>query len=518
VSKAATKWQRLPIGERDLASLVRSLRCGLDRSEWDGAGRDRCLRLLDLPAQSAPGPHDPLPFQLASAHALFQILLAPLGPEIAGKDLLIVASGPLASLPFHVLVTQKPETPQVATDKSFAKAAWLGHQHAMTVLPSFGSLKALRAFAKASAARAPYLGFGNPLLTGADGQDRRAWLRQACPALPATPAPMLALAGTAAKPTKMARAAGGSTESLRRQSPLPETVDELCRVAQSLGAAPETVLLGENASEYGIKTLSEVGALEGVRVLHFATHGLLAGEAAAFLSARGEPALLLTPPDVATEMDDGLLTASEVAMLKLDADWVVLSACHTASGDQTGAEALSGLARAFFYAGARALLVSHWAVDSQATVKLVTAAFQAMARDPGMTQARALQQAMLTLVASGGDESHPAYWAPFVTVGGSGMPAPVSEPVALSTAVMLPSAAPEAADAAPAVAGSSTATKTAKSPAKPQIAVPKPAVPQVARAPRPTAVRPSAVGGVPPAIKKKAPPAGEDWTRDVFRQ
>jgi CHAT domain len=56
-----------------------------------------------------------------------------------------------------------------------------------------------------------------------------------------------------------------------------------------------------------------------------------------------------------------LLTASEVAQLKLNADWVVLSACNTAAGDKPGAEALSGLARAFFYAGARALLVSHWA-------------------------------------------------------------------------------------------------------------------------------------------------------------
>src|SRR5262245_66451196 len=90
-----------------------------------------------------------------------------------------------------------------------------------------------------------------------------------------------------------------------------------------------------------------------------------------------EPALLLTPPNQPSEEDDGLLTASEAALLKLDADWVVLSACNTAAGDgnATGAEALSGLARAFFYAGARALRVSHWAVDSTSTVRRVTKAF-----------------------------------------------------------------------------------------------------------------------------------------------
>jgi CHAT domain-containing protein len=70
--------------------------------------------------------------------------------------------------------------------------------------------------------------------------------------------------------------------------------------------------------------------------------------------------------------DDGLLTASEVAQLNLDADWVVLSACNTAAGEKSDAEAFSGLARAFYYAKARALLVSHWAVASEVAVKLST--------------------------------------------------------------------------------------------------------------------------------------------------
>jgi len=83
-------------------------------------------------------------------------------------------------------------------------------------------------------------------------------------------------------------------------------------------------------------------------VLTFATHGLLAGD----LKGLSEPALVLTPPKEGTELDDGLLTASEVAQLKLDADWVILSACNTAAPDGTpGAEGLSGLAKAFFYAG-----------------------------------------------------------------------------------------------------------------------------------------------------------------------
>ncbi len=99
--------------------------------------------------------------------------------------------------------------------------------------------------------------------------------------------------------------------------------------------------------------------LADYRVVYFATHGLVAGD----VKDLAEPSLALTLAREPSELDDGLLTASEVAQLKLNADWVVLSACNTAAGDKPGAEALSGLARAFFYAGARALLVSHWAVD-----------------------------------------------------------------------------------------------------------------------------------------------------------
>jgi CHAT domain-containing protein len=136
-----------------------------------------------------------------------------------------------------------------------------------------------------------------------------------------------------------------------------------------------------------------------------------------------EPALVLSLPAVATDLDDGLLTASEVAQLKLNADWVVLSACNTAAADKPGAEALSGLARAFFYAGARALLVSHWPVDSEITVKLMTTIFAKLAENPEITTAEAVRQATLAAM---DDRTHPEWasptsWAPFVLVGEGGV-------------------------------------------------------------------------------------------------
>ena len=421
VSKARTRWVRLPAGQRELGKIVHALRCGLDRDEWNDDGRKNCLKLLGLPEQTKLRPRDPLPFQAERAHALFTLLFGPVQQEIAGKDLLIVASGPLTSLPFHVLVTEKPQAAPAGDGSDapdFTRLAWLGKTNAVTMLPSLASLKSLRQYARTSQAASPFIGIGNPLLSGQSGTDRSAWSRQSCD----TPVLTQRVAEITSPSSllQLVRGGIGKVEELRRQSPLPETADELCSVAKYVGASPDTVLLGANATETRVKAMSASGRLAGARILHLATHGLLAGETEMFLASRAEPSLLLTPPETASDEDDGLLTATEVATLKLDADWVILSACNTASGDQVGAEALSGLARAFFYAGARSLLVSHWAVDSDATVNLITGAVAAMTKNPQLSQGEALRRSMLALISSGARQAHPAYWAPFIVVGSSG--------------------------------------------------------------------------------------------------
>ncbi len=205
--------------------------------------------------------------------------------------------------------------------------------------------------------------------------------------------------------------------AIRMQSPLPETADELCAVARDLRVDPADIQLGAKATEQMVKALSKSGRLAQYRIVHFATHGTLAGE----LDGTSEPGLLLTPPEAASAEDDGYLSASEIAGLHLDADWVILSACNTAAGDVSGGQALSGLARAFIYAQTRALLVSHWAVDSNATVKLITSAVGEMAADRKLGRAEAVRRAMLALIDKGApNEAHPAYWAPFVVVGEGG--------------------------------------------------------------------------------------------------
>jgi len=462
VTKNIVRWRSIAFGTSALSERVAALRCGLDASNWvDASGwpqataldkqriaeqqarRDRCKQLLGLELS----PNEWPPFDPTRAHMLYQALLAPFADLIKGKLLIIVPSGPLTSLPFHVLVTNKPDAALTGMAR-YQKVAWLALQQPVTVLPSVGSLQALRKLGPSQAAE-PYIAFGNPLLTGPNGSDKRAWGKQTC--------------RQAVKPKRLGEARGSGQRGvalraidlaeLRAQEPLPETTDELCAVAEALGALgreSNTIWLGQRATERNLKRLSRDGTLGRYKVLHFATHGLLSGESEAILQAKAEPALILTPPEEGTpaselEEDDGLLTASEVAQLELDADWVVLSACNTAAGEKGDAEALSGLARAFFYAKARALLVSHWPVNSDAAVKLTKLAFEALKSNPSIGRSEALRRSMVELITDRRQEgeratelqdrgfeprplkrdlvkgkppnAHPTIWAPFVLVG-----------------------------------------------------------------------------------------------------
>ena len=362
---------RLGVGRRAMDAAVTTLRSGLDPS-----------RLVIEKASDIPA------FDVGTAWRAYERIFRPLEPELEGAShLYVVPDGALQSLPLGVLVTAAPAgRPGGFAD--YRKVQWLADRYAMTVLPSVSSLAALRGFAGSAAAGArPFLGIGDPVLEGRGG-----------------PRPALRATGPQAV-----------ADAVRRLDPLPDSAAELGRMAAALGAGPDQLLLGPQANE----TRLRAAGLADYRVVAFATHGLVAGD----LRGVAEPALVLTPPKQADAENDGVLTASEIASLRLNAEWIVLSACNTAADDGTpGADGLSGLAKAFFYAGSRALLVSHWPVDSESAVKLTTGAFAALAAEPGIGRARALQRSMRALAANPGSArfAHPMFWAPFVIVGEGG--------------------------------------------------------------------------------------------------
>ena len=443
ITKTGMRWERADLGTKSLTDKVAALRCGLDEEEWVAQNKARrCVTLLGLPEEQIDRSR-PLPFHLEIAHELYEGLFGRVRDMIEGKKrLLIVPSGPLTSLPFHVLVTRNPATALPATFEGYRGVAWLGRQNALSVLPAVSSLKALREHA-AKGTRAPldYIGFGNPVLNGDDPACRSAKaLQSACPSFDVagakTQQPQMVASDGSARATIGGRggrrsadlggmfAKGARAENVLAQvralCPLPDTAYEIRCVSEHFKTEAQTIRLGADDTETEIKALSASGALARYRIVHFATHGLLAGDVAVMSKRQGEPALVMTPPTVPKDADDdGLLTASEVANLTLNADWVVLSACNTAAGDTLGAEALSGLARAFFYAQARALLVSHWPVYSDAAVRLTTGAFAELDRNPAAGRVEALHTAMAELMddQTQADNAHPAVWAPFVVVG-----------------------------------------------------------------------------------------------------
>jgi CHAT domain-containing protein len=432
LTRSSAEWRALAPTSEELAEKVEALRCGLDYTAWRGAGEKRCQKLLgvsltyaDLVAADSAR-RKPLPFDLARASELYSAILGPFESEIRNKHLIVVPDGALARLPLSILVAEKPATAVPSSPAGYREAAWLGSRQPITMLPSVSSLRALRLTSRPVPAPEAYLGIGDPALTGRPG----------CPKLTVPAAcPQPGASGTAAGLTesfsRLASDAATSLASLFRSGladvdavrtlcPLPDTAHELKCVAQSLGAPPGELLTGSAASEAALKH----APLDRYRVVHFATHGLLAGQTKQLAKTGAEPALVLTPPLEASAENDGLLTTSEISELKLNADWVIMSACNTASGaGPESNEALSGLARAFFYAGARTLLVSHWEVNSEAAVKLTTRAFAEMRSTPALARDEALRLSMAALIANGAPyEAHPAYWAPFVIVGEGATP------------------------------------------------------------------------------------------------
>jgi CHAT domain-containing protein/Tfp pilus assembly protein PilF len=343
-----------------------------DRASWRWANISEAELTVDVAKLRKGISHDGGAVRLDVAHKLYDKLLGPFENAIKGVEhVIIVPSGPLQSLPFAVLLTEPPDA-NIVPIKDLRQEPWLIRDFAISVLPSVSSLRAIRTYASATTAPSAFVGFGNPILD-AD------WMKK----------------------TNLAA--------------LPETADELKAIAASLGAPGSPVFLDGKATETSVKAMS----LEEYRVVAFATHGLVAGDSASDLE---EPALVLSHPALPSDQDDGFLTASEVALLNLNADWVILSACNTAAGDKPGADPLSGLARAFFYAGSKALLASHWPVYSDAAVALITKAFEELGDDPDLSRAEAMRRAMIALMddTSKVANAHPATWAPFIIVGEGG--------------------------------------------------------------------------------------------------
>ena len=376
-------------------------------------------------------------FDLALAYDLYRQFIRPVeGAWKSAQSLLIAPHGALGQLPFALLPTEPAQLPASGEVlfEEYKKVPWLIRMAAVTQLPSVATLTALRSLPAASSDRRAFAGFGDPWFSNEQAAQaskeaslapaastRGVGLRNLTIAKVAAPPVAEAIDG-AEVPLPPSAPAVINSSTLAQLARLPDTAEEIREIAQALHAdSAQDVFLGARASKRTIKTTD----LSRRRIIAFATHGLVPGD----LNGLAQPALALSAPEVTGDSgDDGLLTMEEVLGLKLNADWVVLSACNTGTGDGAGSEAVSGLGRAFFYAGARALLVSNWPVETVSARLLTTRLFRHQAENPGLTRAEALRRSMLDLLDGPGfldpaskrtlySYAHPMFWAPFSLVG-----------------------------------------------------------------------------------------------------
>ena len=404
--KDGTAFAAVDLGRADLDDTVDFLRAALD------SGAET---LGDIPA-----------FNLTEAHYLYSKLLEPVeaGWKTA-KHLSVVAHGSLGYLPLALLPTDqaKLNTESGALFSNYKEVPWLVRTHSVTMLPSVASLKTLRNLPTGDPQRRAFLGFGDPWFNLEQADEAKSSLKRETE-VAAVKSHGLKTRGRYLRLRSRPETRTLDSAGIGALPRLPDTADEVRSMAIALDADfAQDVFLGDRASEGNVKGTN----LSGYQVISFATHGLLSGD----IDGLTQPALALSAPDVANDPNnDGLLTLGEIIALRLDADWVVLSACNTGSGESSDAEALSGLGRAFFYAGTRALLVSNWPVETTSARALTTELFRRVG-NTRLPRGEALRQAMVSLIDSPGyidqntgsvvfSYAHPIFWSPFSLVGDGG--------------------------------------------------------------------------------------------------
>jgi CHAT domain-containing protein len=353
---------RIPVGITAIAGLVHRIREGIE------------LTTAGLPT-----------FDIADAQKLYQLTLGGVAKDLKGAKALVVApTGPLLSLPFEVMLTGP------AQENALATAPWLVQQFTIAHVPAPSNFVSLRKIAGGSRATKPWFGFGDfhPVT-----------LSQAEATFPGT-------------------TCSDSAQLLSGLPLLPFATKELAAARDILGANASDELLGPAFTAPAVLNTP----LKQYRILHFATHALLPTD----LRCQTEPAIVTSAPAGATNASGALLTSSDVVKLNLDADLIILSACNSGGpGGTTAGESLSGLARAFFYAGARALLVTHWSVNDQVAAYLVADTLRRMRDNPALGVAGALRNAQLAMLSEAGktlppEIAHPFFWAPFAVIGEGG--------------------------------------------------------------------------------------------------
>ena len=342
-----------------------------------------------LPSQISDDAAQDLPGFATDSHTLYGELLPQSVRSFVtrAKSISIVPSGALYDLPWEILVTQTPS-------HAGGRPHYLLEEHAISYIPSASLLGVVRAAGSARREAAdPLLALARPTIGNS----------------------VVAVAGSgtdtyASEQTRAMRAiVGDSTQDLVAAFPdLPGSQVEAEDVRSVLAAPASSILTGDDASRAKVFALNKAGQLKDYRYLLFATHAVLPDQ----IRGLTQPALVLAHP----ENGDGFLTMADIYGLTLDADFVTLSACNTGAGPHTAGEGISGLTRAFLFAGTPAMSVTLWEVDDRVAPRLTPAFFSNLRA--GYSPAESLRRAKLALINDRDARfAHPFSWASTIVFG-----------------------------------------------------------------------------------------------------
>ena len=321
-------------------------------------------------------------FNFIGSNQLYDLIFKPIEATIKNKkDLIIIPHKALMSLPFAILTKDKIKQ---SNQIEYQKVNWLGKKYSISYYPSIYSFYNLQKI-KFKNNENSFVGFGDPEFSSKKN---------------------LKLASkTDYSKLTMSRGIADADE-IRRLSELPETSDELEFIAK-IFKGKSKLYLRKDFDEEKIKSLD----LSNYKYISFATHAIVADQ----INNISEPGIILTPPKKSTKINDGILTVSEIEKLNLNSDIVILSACNTASEDGSpNAEGLSGLTSAFFQAGTKSMMVTHWDVETNSAVTLTTGTFYKMKELKNLS--KAMHKTKIEMM-NDPKTSHPLYWAPFVLIG-----------------------------------------------------------------------------------------------------
>jgi CHAT domain-containing protein/tetratricopeptide (TPR) repeat protein len=323
-----------------------------------------------------------------ASHALYKVALAPAAFMIGKRRLVIVADGALNFVPFEALVT---------TDRGgdYSSLDYLIKTNKVSYAPSASVIATVRD--QKPAVGRNILLVADPVFSAKDPRSQ-----SGSAAIPAEVTRGLGLDSAVTDVNGPATQSTGPL-TLPRLAGTRIEAEQIGRLAKADGAQAD-LWLDLSANENDMKTRD----LQGYRVLHVATHGVLDAMRPQFSG------LVLSLVGNKSD-DDGFLRTGEVFNLRLGTPLVMLSACESGLGKVKRGEGVIGLSRAFMYAGATTVGVTLWSVADRPTAELMTDFYQRLL-GPNPSPSDAIREAQLAMI-SNKKYSAPFYWAPFVLVG-----------------------------------------------------------------------------------------------------